>query len=248
VGTEFRHARLKIQRADKHISDVAMVVASLPDTYSTEVETDFETGKETLKYGYVGTETVGEQIALISGDAIHNLRSSLDHAWIGTLQKHIPSAADNFSKFPVRKLRKEVEAILRGRKIDAACPSLYKLIVSDIKPYLGGNDNIHHLHELDISDKHLALIPFIHYTAIRDITFKNKETGEIIRGDTWADTRRPPHFVDLPEGNWHVEDKGQLSVEVLFGDTNPLKGFEILDSLQFLSKMCLNIVQLFENL
>lgn len=242
----FRVARLKINRANKHIADIEELVSALQKTYTAEIDLHPKAGKPCIKHGFRGVEEFGDDMALMIGDALHNLRTSLDYAWIAALKIHLPSAVDEFSKFPVRPKRQDVEAALRGREIDALCPSLYKRVLSDIKPYGGGNDFILRLHNLDISDKHWELVPVIHYGSVRAIAFKNQDTGKIERGDTWGYTIPPPWFVPLPEGNWSVEDKGELSVTVCFGDVESLHGRKIIPELQSFSMLALNLVKLLE--
>jgi len=132
------------------------------------------------------------------------------------MKRFLPSGVDRFSKFPVRKTREEVEHMLRGRKIHTACPALYQRALADIKPYLGGDDSIFYLHELDISDKHTRSLFHCLVTApFKGVSVKNKKTGEIFRFGIAVMTRPGPYFIDLPEvdGGWYIEDKGQVSRE-----------------------------------
>lgn len=235
-----------MERADKHISDLKVVLDILPECYTVEIETNPETGKPSIKRSMKDWRRNKQQIALITGDAIHNLRTALDYAWIGVLEKLLPSVVDEYSKFPIRRTRQEVENTLKGRKIDTACPALYKRVVSEIKPYIGGDDSLYGLHDLDISDKHLDLIPAITPSVLVGITFKNEETGERITGNTWVTTHPGPYYVDMPEGTWNIENKGQHSFSVVFGQVEILHDLEILDTLQFLSKLILQVVKLLE--
>jgi hypothetical protein len=242
----FIAAHLKIERADKHIADIEKVILSLPDAHTISVQTNPQTGKPCIKFEIGDIRKVSEQLGLIVGDAIHNLRTAIDYAWIGTIERHVLAIADNFSKFPVQETRERVEGILKGRKIEVSCPALYKLIVSDIKPYLGGEENIYYLHDLDIADKHLLLIPVVNLNVIRNVAFKNKETGQIIRGGVWATSEPGIHFLDFPEGHWDIEDNGQLAVAVIFSDIEYMHGMEVLRALQFFSKLTLQTVKLLE--
>jgi len=245
----FVAARLKIERADKHIADIEKNILSLPDAHTISIQTNPQTGKPCIKFEIGDIRKVSVQLGLMVGDAIHNLRTALDYTWIGTIERHVPSIASKFSKFPVQETRKMVEGILKGRKIqiDVSCPALYKLIVSDIKPYLGGEESIYYLHYLDVADKHLLLIPVMNLNVIRNVAFKNKETGQIIRGGAWATPEPGIHFVDFPEGRWDIEDNGQLAVAVIFSDIEYMHGMEVLRSLQFFSKLTLQTVKLLES-
>lgn len=244
----FISAHLKVERANKHIADIEKIIFSLPDAHTVSVERNPQSGKPSIKFAVGDIRKVGKQLALIAGDAIHNLRTALDYAWIAAVERHLPFPPDDFSKFPVFKTREAVENALKGRKIDALCPSLYKLIVSDIKPYLGGDESVYYLHDLDISDKHLLLIPTIALNVIRNVAFKNKETGQVVRGGAWSTPEPGIHFVDFPEGHWDIEDNGELAVAVIFTDIKYMQGMGILPSLQFFSKLTLQIIELLDTL
>src|SRR5919108_1570081 len=99
VGEQFRAAKLKIKRANKHIADIEAVINALPDTYAARLKNDPKTGDKLVEYGLKGSQEITSDLALMIGDAIHNLKSALDYAWIGVLEKHIPPVRGN-DKFP----------------------------------------------------------------------------------------------------------------------------------------------------
>jgi hypothetical protein len=91
----FESARLKLQRADYHISDLerqfAAFVAEKPHRFI--VQSDPNTGSIGIRVRFV--KEVPTALALVIGDAIHNLRASLDG-----------SQAYNSPKFYMHRWRK----------------------------------------------------------------------------------------------------------------------------------------------
>src|SRR5918995_3001656 len=76
--------RLKIERARKHIRDLetetSAYLNSSPHPYQLRAEDDPATGDEVYRVRVLFP--IPESIPLIVGDAVHNLRSALDHlAW-----------------------------------------------------------------------------------------------------------------------------------------------------------------------
>src|SRR6266404_7962836 len=71
--------RLKIERADQHISDLNTAVGAFFATnpYETSTKTDPETGKPV--HYLTKVDAVPVSISIITGDILNNLRSSLDH-------------------------------------------------------------------------------------------------------------------------------------------------------------------------
>ncbi len=130
----FAAARLKIERAEKHIADLGAIVAALPDAYTSTVESN-EEGGETIKYVTPDVPKLTADMAVIIGDAIHNLRVAVEYSYLGAIERHAPSVLDKHTKFPVGKTRKDVEGALKSRKIDVLCPALFDRILSDIQPY-----------------------------------------------------------------------------------------------------------------
>lgn len=241
----FTDARLKVKRANKHIADIDRIVASLPDRYVMEVE-DQRSGGHSIKHGLPQSEQILRHLALLIGDAIHNLKTALDYAWLRTIEKLAPDAVGDFAKFPIRKTREELEAALKGRKIHISSPALFERIISDVKSYKGGNDLIYALHILDISDKHRLLIPLMNVAVVDDIVVKTKK-GEVIKGSTWATTGPGPYYVDFDE-TVEIESTGKLAITIAFKQQDALQGLNVSDTLTGFAKIVLYAIQLLEDL
>jgi hypothetical protein len=82
---DFESSRLKIDRAKKHISEVEQIITALPDNAVATVEINPNGGNEVLKHDIRDRNKIINNIALVLGDAIHNLHSALDHAWMSVL-------------------------------------------------------------------------------------------------------------------------------------------------------------------
>ena len=84
--TPYGNAVLKIERADKHISDIEQRLLSSKDPYHLSLGIHADTGKQYLYYS-LAEKYIRAQLALMIGDAIHNLKCALDIAWIDTTQR-----------------------------------------------------------------------------------------------------------------------------------------------------------------
>jgi hypothetical protein len=209
----FRDARLKIERANKHISDLEARLDGLQNKILVSVERNPHSGSERIKYD-LQDRAVADDAAILMGDAVHNLKCALDYTWARTIERTIPTL-NEFTKFPVYP-KDSLEGALRGKKIDVSCGPLFNLIVSQIKPYDGGNFAIWSVHQIDKGDKHRLLIPIIHYSSADSIEIEN-EMGERQRGFTMGTTDPFPHFLDFPKG-WHVTNEGKPSISIMFKD------------------------------
>jgi hypothetical protein len=241
----FHGSRLKIERANKHITDLDQRIGSLPDSDVATVEINPEGGNEVIKHDF-GDDTVIADIALMAGDAVHNLKCALDYSWLETVKRVVPSAISKFAKFPIYPTRNELEAALRGKEIHVASPNLFALMLDNIQPYDGGNFAVWTLHRLDIRDKHRLLIPVISYSSISGIATENKRTGETTReGFTMLTDQKPPLYVPMPP-DVHVTDKGKIAISVMFEYGMPGREGRIVDSFSLYSHFILQIVQTLE--
>jgi hypothetical protein len=145
---------LKLERAERHISELTEAWADFlkEDPYPVRFEDDPKTGDRT--YYVDSVREVPVNLSLIAGDAIHNLRSVLDH-----MAHHLVCIGMNspgpFSHvyFPIAENRKKYDTIkadfVEGMRKDA------KDAIDAEEPYGGGKGRLlWQLHQLDIIDKH----------------------------------------------------------------------------------------------
>lgn len=246
----FAAARLKVERANKHIADLERVIAAMRDSYTSTVERYEPIRAQNIVYAFPEMPKLAPAMALIIGDALHNLRTAIDYAYCGVIERHAPGTLDSYTKFPTGETREEVESRLRGRKIDVLCPKLFDRIVTDIKPYIvGGNCLVKMLHDLDISDKHWLLIPVTRAVDARGIVVED-ENGKIETMDTSNFVAgNGPYSVCLPL-ECTIKDKGKLSVDVVFGeiDIALLQQMSVMDDLRTFSKLAGHIIQVLDSI
>jgi len=154
-------------------------ICRLENSYSTVLEPHPKFGYQAIKYDVEEfIEVATKNIALLLGDALHNLKSALDYAWIATLELHAPSAIGDKTQFPAYASRNILESALRNIKIDVLSPALFDLTITELKAYSGGNEAIWAVKQLNILDKHRLLLPLIGYTSISGLEMES-ESGEI---------------------------------------------------------------------
>jgi len=243
----FRDARLKIDRANKHIADLKTAIIALEDTYRATIERHPDTTAQSLIHEFPEVENALGNLSLIIGDVIHNLRSALDFAWYNTISRDLPDKISDYTKFPAFETKQSVESALHGIEVDTRCKKLFDCIVSDIQPYKGSqNGIIWTLHDLDISDKHLLLLELTTRGHVRGVTIRDKD-GQTYRGSSMAVQAPSPYIIDFESGI-QIEDKGKLSVEITLAQAGIFKPIPVVDLLSDFSKFALYTVRLLENL
>jgi hypothetical protein len=236
--------RLKIERASKHIADLTAVCKSFIDStpYTIGRETDQATGYYHFKVTNV--QAPPPEVGLIAGDAIHNLRSALDHlAWHLVLANgNTPSRQtcfpifDSAAKYQAMDARK-VRGMSQGA-IDA---------IDAAKPYQGGNEALHTLHLLDIADKHHSLL--VTLVAVGEATIEVNTTIKNFKAPSFA----LPHFqVPLKDGDVFfvcepgVENYTRINFDVALCEPEIVRGRPLVKMLDLLAQHVNNTVNGFE--
>jgi hypothetical protein len=149
---------VKIGRAKKHIDDLERDIAAFFASRPFNLTTRRDPESRRLIYYLIDVPVIPQSFATIAGDAIHNLRSSLDHLahqlfLVGT---HGIRGDGRHIYFPVAENAKEYEAAL-DRKVKGIKKDAIDMLRSN-EAYKGGKGNaIWILNQLNNIDKHRLL-------------------------------------------------------------------------------------------
>jgi hypothetical protein len=207
-------ARAKIERANVHTGDVERLVNALEQTDTAVVEIHPEHGTELLTHAV--DETAFTDLALVIGDAVHNLNCALEYTWQQTIESLLPANARDRAYFPVHKTIEGLKATLRKEKVDTTCLHLSTFIVDETQPWDGGNPAIWPIHCFANRDKHRLLIPVLAEGHINGIEVQ-VETGERRPGSWFSAPQKPPYCINFADGE-HVTKKGRLTANVIVDD------------------------------
>lgn len=243
MDSRFCGARLKIRRALEHTNDLRRLTQEFADAHphTINIHTDPDTGCDCLSI--VPAEQLPDTLLVVLGDAIHNLRSAIDHAWFQSV-----TSDPKYRKFPARETREGVEAAITGLK-ENACEEIKRFVLDVVQPYRGGKgENILALHDLDIEDKHSLLIAHRQYSWVRGMVAKD-ERGEEFSIPDWLVV--PPHTASEPfEGHqhFHITNQGDARMHVTFGEGMPLQGRSIMQTLADLAELITSLIDCFESI
>jgi hypothetical protein len=147
----------KIQRARKHLAEleaeIAAFLANNPAKFNVEVVEI--NGARTIQFNTHISGTP-ELIGAIVGDVVHNLRTALDLTACEMVR--VAQESDNGVYFPFSESADQLDDMIHRRHFDRAGADAVALLKS-LKPYRNGNIALRLIHDLDIHDKHRALIP-----------------------------------------------------------------------------------------
>lgn len=178
-------------------------------------------------------------VAAVLGDAIHNLRASLDHLAVSLVKLNGRSASG--VHFPFGDSQAGLEDQIKRHHFDRASPEAVNLL-RGFSPHRGGNDTLRALHDLDLLDKHNDMIP-IWSAAVQQVPI-NLPGGIIIAGTKFdmrdgqvlvrADGPQPLHFPDMP-----------VSLVGIFPRESPFARKELVPTLTDLADVVEGIVNAF---
>ncbi len=225
----FREARLKIKRAKEHVNDLNRLFAefSRRKTHEVFVEYDPDAGCDFLKVR--ATETLGDDFVLILGDALHNLRTSLDFA-MNEIEFRTIGERTPYTKFPASYTSRNslINAVNGGLK-EKAPKEVIDCIVDIVQPYKGGRGHaIWGLHEIDIEDKHRLLIANTELQFIRGICIEDDAGMEHAIGDWLVVPGKVASYPITGNRNVKVKDEGNVTYTVSFGHGMPFSGYGVI--------------------
>jgi hypothetical protein len=240
---------LKIERADHHIRQLEEAFARYirANLKAMRGERDPKTGQ--FRYAQIGLP-LPEVTALIIGDAVHNLRVSLDHAYWVVVENNGGVWADKI-KFPFFGDRPSAEGSINGQP-PSSRPSREVLdyIFGEVEPFPGGSLALYDLHKLDITDKHQLLLPTKLALTVTDsahVVMADPIGGPTIMvgpedgaGGLIMSTNQP--ILRNYRGPIQYTGDLQSGLTILFGD-GPLGDQGVLETLRTLSKNCLGTIK-----
>jgi hypothetical protein len=242
-------ARLKVERAKKHIRDLHTLFLSIErgEPCTVASRDDLQTQERT--YYVERIKEVPPDFSIIAGDALQNLRSALDHLIHQAIFKETGSRPTKTSiSFPIGKNSKEYPPPKFGGRVEGLGEPAIKLLTS-LKTYKGGNDGLWRLHSLNNLDKHRLLIPAFTNVSSHRITSR-------IRNKMMANFMNPlnsglmpqmyrvnvaPEAPDFPlqEGSVlltvpiaELEDDMQFTFDIAFNEAGLGEGEVVVDALR----------------
>lgn len=241
--------KLKVERADTHISDVRDYIKQYFETcpYTTFTELDASGERELLKLRL--TNPPPGKIAIVVGDVVHNLRSALDQlACCLAIRNGFSDASGTYFPFAVSREIYESKSVQEKVK---KLPQAAVQIIHELKPYQGGNDLLWSLHQLDIIDKHRALIPI----ATTHLGIKAQLTAKPL--GTFPHTFSIPKALQpldkdavilvYPAGLQFDSSEIEFTVDMAFHNVGPIEGQPVLTVLHQFVAMIKSILGIFED-
>lgn len=249
---------LKVDRAVYHIKELETATKRYLDSnpHSVVRKTDPQTGDYSFRL-QVHKEIPMAWSAPI-GDAVHNLRSALDHLMVELVLANVGTVTDA-TEFPIFQSLHAYSTKAAGKVMGASQPAID--LIDAAKPYKGGNDGLWLIHKLDIIDKHRALVSafgaFTEATTvgIRDPAYvlPKWELGAGIRLTVKFAKRCPLHdgeeLYRIPASAiGKVDDNPTFKIEIAFNEPGVIECEPIFPLLGDLAELVKSVIMTFDHL
>jgi hypothetical protein len=176
----------KVERSKAQIYELNIKIRALFARHPYEIvsKVNPEGTEETWRFNTAGA--VPAELAVITGEILHNLRSALDNLTCATAFQHKGSTSGTYFPFGATAQIFEEEIARKCKKLPVAATDMIRAL----KPYKGGNDLLWAIHAANITDKHVDLIAVNFRTIITLETLIFTEGAPIIVGP-----RSGRHFI-----------------------------------------------------
>ena len=134
--------RLNLQRANEHIASLLWMTNPLaPSLYDISIEREnapSASHNTMYRLTYSPKVRIPETLALIIGDAIHNLRAALDHLAFSIVRC---DQSSNSFHFPIGQLRNEIINSQNLIALEEALPGARAVLLDQLRPTPTGTTN-----------------------------------------------------------------------------------------------------------
>jgi hypothetical protein len=226
----------KMQRAYEHLKELDRQVRAYKATCPYSVAKKLNADKTSYIYRIEPGSLPDPRIATILGDAIHNMRSSLDHlAWqLALLNTATPY---HRTEFPIYKDRTSGNVKAVRRKLQDV-PTKAADLIERLQPYNSGDRHKAHplwiLHALWNIDKHSLLLPISHMGWV-PVFYGPGGSCEVLDDGTIIIT--VPVEVDA-----ELDIEPQITTDIAFPLDSPGGGMEVRELLWSIYKALDNLV------
>jgi hypothetical protein len=262
--------KLKVESAKRYLSYFQEVLSAFFKTkpYELVAEQDPRTSESVYRVRVYGC--VPDELSVIAGDVVHNLRSALDQMVCALVRANRRQVSGGNS-FPIMGSRKKFEEACVGKLKNTSAKA--NRFIRRLKPYKGGNDAFWMLAELDNMDKHNEIVPvaagqvqFSRRMGLMPGFFRTPDGALAIGGGPPGSvalgyeigfvTPDNAKVVQLLHDNCEVfreaavfsdfPSEAQVSIAITFGKTDVTQGEPIFEVLEGLIKLVQRVIDIVE--
>jgi len=260
--TPLELVRAKVDRAKEHVNYLKVLSKKFLDSSPYKVQANHN--NQTGEHEWFLTEAadIPADISLVAGDALQNMRSTLDHLVWQLIIVNNQAPKPGITGFPITETAQEYTTAKIRRKINGLSRTAESAIDA-LKPYKGGNDPLWRLHCMNNIDKHRLILSAASVMALHHLLPSQKrEITQMFFGSNPTATSPPDltnlfikpatatfplevgkKFFSLPQSE--MENDFTFRLGIAFNEPGIVQGESIVDTIQQLFGLVDNIVNIF---
>ncbi len=185
------------------------------------------------------SKQIPDEISLLAGNIIDDLRSALDHAIHGIAFLNDPDTKVGEASFPFSSGATYFENTLKGR-CKGVLIKLWPLLRS-FKPYKGGNDLLFALNVVSGTNKHGIILPVATSTVAAETIIEGEGFRHMPASPVWDWTKQEMElFTSTREPKFKANFK--FACYIAFGEVGTLAGKNAIETLKLFADMVETIV------
>lgn len=243
IQSGFHGAELKVERAKRHVDEVHSLINRLNEKDLERFAIHQDNHGQPICV-FDGFEDDAMDISIAAGDAIHNLRCSLDHIWTA-LERAATGKLTTRGYFPFHETWANLRDAIAKSAVKAAFPQIEALVLNEAKPCreTGGDILLWSISKLDNLDKHNIIIPVFAPSFIRALTYQMPNGSISSKSCCVFDSSTALAFAGPQKPEILQAD---ITVSPLFPDgLIVVGGKEVLPTLVYMTKATEKVVNLF---
>lgn len=236
---------LKIERAKQHIADLDVAIRSFcnSDPYTLRIKEKPEIQHVALYVDSVSP--LPDEIALIVGDAVHNLRSAFDHlAW--QLVEAGGGTPNHHTYFPICETPHQFASAIGQGEINKMRAGANEVIEA-LQLYASGDRTIWNLNALDRIDKHRLVLTVTTFLNAWGINIEHLKQV-IWFGERPVVLETGYEIVNVPALTYHRQGHKnfKLGLDVAFGQSEVVAGKPVLETLTGMADLVSSLMPQFQ--
>jgi hypothetical protein len=231
-------ARSKVERANHHIRDIERWLRAYRDRNAHSVQIGTDAGEDSdgsgVRITNPAVQLPAEDLPCAVGDAVHNLRSALDH--IAAAIYLAAGVNPEEATFPIDTDRKSLVRKRKYQEIERLAPGLAK-IISDYECMNGVGDRLIAMNHLDRADKHRLLIVIAVVAETKVLTINDENSPDDFPADTVLVLPGNKAPAVASRAGRHNERSTKASVDIRFGKGEPFQDQSVIPTLHQLAQL-----------
>jgi hypothetical protein len=236
IKPDLNDAYVKLERARDHMADIESQIASFLSTDFYQMRLEIDQGAGRMKIVFDSLHQPNKRVNALIGDAIGNLRSSLDYLTVAFAYPHTGKTKD--FGFPFADDSNGFAGQVRSNRCFGPCAAaVQEFFINEIQAYKGGSGHSFWiLNQLRNIDKHRLLVATASVAKV--VASLRDRNGNTLQNCSFGVAAgHSGTLIDAPIEHFSFTDQPRPAFEVRFQEAGVIEGVSVLKFLTDIASM-----------